>query len=732
MADPNPNSYESKQEAIQDQSDLVRVWLDAINRSSEEEKDWRTKDAEEASKAYSGAKESHQTDFNIFHSNVETLVPALYNSTPVPDVRRRFGDNDPAAKQVSDIFERAISTSIDSYDFDCMMETVTGDMAIPGRGVARVRYVPYFSTDPQTQQETIAYEEVPCEHVHWRDFRRGPGRAWPEVPWVAFRLFLSKDELAKLVERAKGDEQQQINIGEIPLNYTSLSGKDEIEGPTGGKGDSGGIFKRALVWEIWDKESREVLFICPDHAKQPLKVQPDPLELEQFFPLPRPMQALKLPGSLIPITQLSIYRELIEELNEVSRRIRKLVSACRAKGGYASSNEDIAKIAEADDTELVALTGVEHIAAERGLESAIVWWPLDAIQKALATLYQQREIIKQAIYEVTGIADILRGATNPNETLGAQQLKAQWGSLRIQKQQKEVARFARDLFRLKAEIIANKFQPQTIQLMTGIQVTPEIQQLLQNDTLRNYRVDIESDSTIRADLIRNQQTMSEFLNGTASFASAMGPILQMNPEIMPAAISLYSAFARQFNLGKSAEDALEKLIEQAGQPQQPKQDPAMKEVEGKLQIEQQRLQIDGQMKQGELQLKGQETAANIEMGREKLAGELALKREKIHGDHQVNKEKAKMMAMKPAAGKGGNGKESSAPMMPMMEDHREAMEQNNLMMATAVQVMAQSADQLSKAAMMMAQSASAPKRTMLIRDESGKAMGAETTMETAQ
>jgi hypothetical protein len=101
------------------------------------------------------------------------------------------------------------------------------------------------------------------------------------------------------------------------------------------------------------------------------------------------------------------------------------------------------------------------------LDKAITWWPLDSIVNALAQLTQQREMIKATIYEVTGLSDIVRGASDPDETATAQQLKSQWGSLRIQKMQSEVARFARDLFRLKAEIMANKFSFETMLLMTG-------------------------------------------------------------------------------------------------------------------------------------------------------------------------------------------------------------------------------------------------------------------------
>jgi hypothetical protein len=44
------------------------------------------------------------------------------------------------------------------------------------------------------------------------------------------------------------------------------------------------------------------------------------------------------------------------------------------------------------------------------------------------------------IYEVTGISDIVRGQGNAQETATAQEIKSQWGSLRIRKLQKQIER----------------------------------------------------------------------------------------------------------------------------------------------------------------------------------------------------------------------------------------------------------------------------------------------------
>jgi len=89
----------------------------------------------------------------------------------------------------------------------------------------------------------------------------------------------------------------------------------------------------------------------------------------------------------------------------------------------------------------------------------------------LIQLYDARERVKRTLYEITGMADILRGETNPNETLGAQQLKAQFATRRISRAQKQVARFARDLMRLRAFVMARHFSVETLGRMTGL---PEV------------------------------------------------------------------------------------------------------------------------------------------------------------------------------------------------------------------------------------------------------------------
>jgi hypothetical protein len=671
----NTATYESKAEAVQDERDLVKLWLDQIERSGSDEKDWR-EDAEKAEDVYQSKEGSRNREFNIFHANIETIVPALYNSTPIPDVRRRFADKDPVGKVVSDIIERSLSFAVDAYDFDGTMHATIKDSEITDRGVARVRYVPYFSGEGE--QETLSYAEVTCEHIPWRDFRRGPGRFWSEVPWEAFRHYLSKDEIAKLIDGT------DINIEEIPLNYSSDGSTDRKE-----KDPKADVFKRGMVWEIWDRDSKKVLFICQDYHERVLKSEDDPLQLTKFFPTPKPLQAIEQTASLVPVTPLRIYESLVDELNVITRRITKLVKTLRPRGLYGGDALDMKAVGEAEDGELVPAKDAMQFMQAGGLEKAIHWYPLDPTTKAIQTLYEQRESIKQTIYEVTGIADILRGATDPGETLGAQQLKAQWGSLRIQRRQAEVARFARELFELKAEIIATKFDWPLLTKMTGIELPSqeqkqtvqnlmqqvqqaqqqgqeippqimaqagkaeeivsqpsqeEVMQLLQDDISRNYRIDIESDSTIRNDLSRNQQTMNMFLQGTAQFGQAMGPIIMADASMKPVVMEIYGAFARQFKLGRQAEDALAAATEQAqkSKDQPPPPDPKVEAEKMKAEIAKQKADMDAQAQQQKMQFEQQKAQMDLQAAQQKHEMEL----QKMQAELQMQREEMQIMREK--------------------------------------------------------------------------------------
>jgi hypothetical protein len=300
------------------------------------------------------------------------------------------------------------------------------------------------------------------------------------------------------------------------------------------------------------------------------------------YPIPKPLYAIQDSACLDPLPLYEQYREQAEELNRISTRINKLIDACKVRGIYdATLQNDIAQLMKASDNELVPMQNAAAWMDKGGLEKAIFMMPVEDIAKTLAILYQQRDAAKQVIYEITGIADVMRGATDPNETLGAQQLKAQWGGQRVQAMQREVQRYARDLIRLMGQVVAERFQPETLLKMTGLQIPTEqqvqetgmqlqqqaqaamqqgqqpppmpprpitleqVMQVLHDDATRMFKVDVETDSMVAATMQQDMQSMEQMLGGITQLVQGLGPAVQAGAMPVEAVKEMILAVARR-------------------------------------------------------------------------------------------------------------------------------------------------------------------------------------------
>ena len=431
--------------------------------------------------------------------------------------------------------------------------------------------------------------------------------------------------------------------------------------------------KRAEVWEVWDKNKRRVVFVVQGYDKV-LDVREDPLNLGGFFPVPRPILSIRKPRSLIPKPEYYIYKAQAEELNKVSSRIIRLTDAIKARGVYNPLLGDSMSRMMDDTTDAIlqpadAETINQMFAqGDSDFRKAVWMMPVDMLVGVLVQLTQQREVIKQTIYEITGISDIIRGATDPNETASAQRIKSQFGSLRLKNRQREVQRLVRDIFRLKAEIYAEHFSPETLEMMTGVQLPTEaekaqaqqvmqaaqmmggqgevaqqaqqaqeilkkpsweqVMQLMRDDLQRGYRIDVESDSTIQADEAYDQRTMTELYKGIADFSSVMGPLVQQGMMPMDAVKQMLLSAVRKFKMGRQVEDALEEIPDK--QPQQ--QDGAAQQAQLDMQVK----QAEAQMKMQEMQAKAQFEQQRMAMDMQKMQAEaandqaeIAIKREEL-------------------------------------------------------------------------------------------------------
>jgi hypothetical protein len=399
--------------------------------------------------------------FNIHYSNVETLLPAIYNSVPRPDIRRRFDTNDPIAKAIAQTTMRCVEYEMERGDFAYTSRLAVKDFLLCDRGTVRVRYDAEFqptAPDPSTGMpgQQISYECAEAELVKWDDLRVGPARTWNEVPWIAFRLKLTRDDCVKYFGKVGATVKLTLVDDDAP--------ESEATNPD----SSADLYKRAEVWEIWDKRKKLVSFINFD-TKEPLKEQVDPLQLRGFFPIPRPMTLNNTGDDMVPVPDYAQYEGMADELNDVTARIMGIVDAMKVRGVYDPACGDVESVLESEELSLKASEQAAALRQSNGFTNAIWLFPIEKYFPVLEPLSNEREMLKQGVWEIMGTADIMRATSDPQETATAQTLKSEWGSMRLQERQREVKRFMRDVVRLLVEVICYRFQLQTIQQISAMQ-----------------------------------------------------------------------------------------------------------------------------------------------------------------------------------------------------------------------------------------------------------------------
>lgn len=711
MADVKASAVESPRDFGDGGPAVVKRWLTEIEIASKGDyKKWEER-GRKIVKRYRderpGGEQDSAVRLNILWSNVEVLRPSLYARTPKPQIDRRYRDSDPLGRAAGMILERAVAFSVDSYDFDQVMQAVVMDRLLPGRGTAWVRYIPTFGAQvtprvplvpasptpapgapppamdagappapdpaggaPLAMQPPAAppgylgpdgqpveaglvqmdgadaymdgqpyapvdYEEVRCEFVYWEDFLHGAGRVWAEVPWVARKTYQTREDLLKRF----GEVGHKVKLDFKPEGVTNdmLSAGPEA-------------FQKAVVWEIWEKATRKAIWIAPSYADAPLDERADPLKLKNFFPCPRPVYASQTTDTLVPVPDFAQYQDQADELDRLTTRIKLLTQALKVAGVYdASVKANLQKLVnESTENLMIPVEGWAAFAEKGGLQGVTSMMPIKEIADTLIRLYEARDKVKSDLYEVSGISDIIRGQGDASETATAQRIKGQFATLRLGDSQRDVARFARDLIALKAEIIAEHFSPQTLMIMTGYSTAegadPALFEkavaLLRNDALRSFRIDIETDSTIALDDDAEKQARGEFITAISSVLQQGVVAVQQVPELLGVVKESLLFLTRGFRVGRGMENALEESMaavqKRLANPPPPPPDPQMEKVKGELALKDKdiesrhalgtaKLQSDHTLKTGDQQIRAAEVQGNQALAAQKQEQDMQVK-----------------------------------------------------------------------------------------------------------
>lgn len=603
-------------------------WQKELELAHREVKKWH-EDGADIVKKYRADVESNANPhrLNLFTVNVQTQESILKGRIPRVSVERRHADAaDDGARVAGEMLERLLNSDIErSGDtYDSALKHSLKDRLLPGLGQVRIRYVARFEDVPERPAVNGAggavlsppvpasrkksYECVHTDYLHWRDFRWKPSRTWDEVVergWVAFGNDMSQEAL----ESRFGKDV----AGGVPLS--SPTGKEREDG----KKDP---LDRARVWEIWDAAARKVFWVA-EGASLVLDTEDDPLRLTRFFPCPKPFVGLTTTDTFLPTPDYELHRSLYERVDRLGQRIALLEEAIDVKGVFDGSNPAIQRLlgdVKGKDR-LIPVDNWAMLGEKGGLKGAVDWFPLDQVVNALVVLGQQLQQAKNDLYEATGLSDIMRGqGEGPGVTLGEQQLKARFSSVRLQATQEDFAAFASEVQALKAEAIANLYDTESIlkyanaEFMVDRDKAVEAAELIK-DKYAYLRVTVKSEAMSMQDFAELRSEGAEVLQSMTALFQAAAPLVQLAPGSMKHVLRLGQWFLSRLRGASEAEgifdDAIQEAEAMAAQPQgQQQPDPKLiaQQMKGQQEKEkrQEELQADMVRIAAETQAKGQQ------------------------------------------------------------------------------------------------------------------------------
>jgi len=611
LAEGSSGVIESKKDFQRTPQDTQRRWTIELSTAEDGKKKWHDQ-AVKAVKQYLDDRvdgDEPRSKLNLFHANTNIVLAILFGQMPKVDVSRRYADaNDEAARVSAEMLERFLNSDLedDSDDFESEARDALFDWKTAGLGQVRLRYEAEFedvdevpaklSPDGQELAPAVAAhqqkssEKIETQYVYWDDFLWSPCRRWSkEIRWVAFRNEMTRD---KAIERF-GQE-----IGKrLPL--------EERGGKKSGDVDTlKEAWSRIIVWEIWSKEDKSVYWYCKGFDRI-LDVQKDPLGLSGFFPCPKPLLANVSTMKLIPKPDFELDRNLYDEINDLTDRIRRLERQAKLCGAYDKSFPELSRIIEeTNEGQMIAVSKWAGLAEKGGLKGVMDFVPIDDVIKGIEVLGRQRTEKIQLLDQIIGLSAAIRGQADPNSTATANRIEAGFASTRLETDKDELARFVSDLQKIRAEMVSLHFDPQTIIDRSNamrMEIDPATNQpnmqLIQaglqliKSEFSSYRISVKADTIALRDYASMKQERVEAIGALTQIFQAGVPLVQeAGPKVIPFLLEVGKWLLASTKGSQQIEGVFDRFVaeaEAAAQqpPPPPAPDPRIQAAQVKAQAE---------------------------------------------------------------------------------------------------------------------------------------------------
>ena len=570
---------------------------------------------------------------NMFYSNTTVIKESLFNSLPKPVVSRlHFGewDND-VARVAAMIVQRALTYEIkQAPNFSEAIKAAILDRLVPGAGSTWVCFYPAVPEQRDGNGVIIRKgqpEYIAVEITYWKDLLWEPRRNWEACNWVGRRIPYSYEDA-----KAKWGEEKARRLSPPNNKAPANTIESAIE------------HDDVIVIQMWDRQNRKVIHMGVDGYI--LDESTDIYLLKDFYPTPKPLIASPTTRSFLPLPDYYMAQDQYSQLDQLYTRISLIIEAIKVAGVYDSSCTEVVRMLSGAENKLIPVDNFAMLAEKGGIQGVIDFYPVAEVATVLTHLISTYSFVKQQLFEGTGMADIVRGGSNQYETAAAQQIKAQFASVRLNGYQRDTATFVRGTLRIMAELVVQLYSDQRLSEVCGKlpdedqQYVQPALQLLRNDFLMQCSIDIEADSLTQSDWGLEQQQRMSYVQALGGFIQSALPTAQAVPALAPLLITIIKFASVGFKGSDELEGSLDSALKMLSQPAPEKPDPEMEKAKMEMQQAQAEFELDQQERQQRMLFEQEKQRNDLLFAREKHQQEMEQSRQKFMLEMEQTRAKA--------------------------------------------------------------------------------------------
>lgn len=655
--DKKPSKKTDEDLSVKTEADEVKLWLKRIDESRSEASDfvfeckdaWREFQGESTDFKYRKRLDFTVGSYNRYWSDTCVMLPALYSNKPVVVSSKRF-DQDPIANTAAVINDRFANYLMDLCDFDqqmssCALEFLNSSLATarvyfkadfirrkkrimlqeiqaeidPANPQAPQTYLvdekgnlppdgatilqdeegfPYYeyegvgesSEEEESETEEVANPLIYIQALHFDEVLHSVGaRRMQDIWWMGYKVTCTKKQALKEF----GDVVKGIETDDTQSDEDKKRTKD--------------LF---TYWEIWDKTTKSIYWVCELVKGKFLRKEKDIYEFAKFFPSPTPVVVNEHYNSVYPSPDWSLTKDLYENLHLLAQRINVITKTIKGSPIFDGSQDAIATMFEqVGDGKAVGVSNFKDLFNRGGLEALIMFPPYEKLAGVLQNIVQAFNQQKVDLDEIRGISDIIRGASDPATSATAERIKKAAANNRFALRQKQFAQFVCETIQMMVDLGYKTFEDKQIKEVVGYNYLDEEDKanfdaalvILRDDKARLVRIDIETDSLVALNEQDNKQDAMDLLNAMGPLSQALSNIRE-TPEAAPALTKIIQIALDKFRLGKQASSEVSSLFntlaEKMANPpemQPPPPDPKLLEIESRERIAMAELQAKQQL-----------------------------------------------------------------------------------------------------------------------------------------